>query len=56
MSLYDSIIQALPELENSEEFGIKGSILLQNDADESGDYIAKWEYSKPIPQGLKLGK
>ena len=56
MSLYDSIIEALPELKNSEEFGIKGSILLQNDADDFGDYIVKWQYSKPIPQGLKLGK
>jgi hypothetical protein len=56
MSLYDLIIEAMPELENSVEFGIKCSILLQNDADQVGDYIAKWEYSKPIPQGLKLGK
>jgi hypothetical protein len=30
--------------------------LLKNDSDDQGDYIAKWEYSKPIPAGLKLGK
>jgi hypothetical protein len=56
MSLYDLIIEALPELENSEEFGIQGSISLQNDADNFGDYIAKWEYSKPLPNGMKIGK
>lgn len=54
-SLYEQIIAIYPELENTDEFA-KGSIRLQNDSDGTGDYIAKWEYSKPIPEGLKLGK
>ena len=30
-------------------------ILVVEESDE-GAYIAKWEYSQPIPAGLKLGK
>lgn len=55
MTLYETIIAAYPELSNSNEF-IYGTIRLQNDSDGLGDYIAKWEYSKPIPDGLTLGK
>ena len=55
MGLYEKIIEVYPELENSDEFAW-GSIRLQDDADGKGAYIAKWEYSKPIPEGLKLGK
>jgi hypothetical protein len=55
MSLYDDLIDALPELVNSNSF-FDGTIILQDDSDGKGAYIAKWEYSKPIPAGLKLGK
>ena len=55
MTLYEQIITAYPELADSKEIGF-GSIVLRNDSDGSGDYIEKWEYSKPIPAGLKLGK
>ncbi len=55
MSLYTEIIAALPELE--ELFLSKDeTIILQNDSDGAGDYIAKWEYSKPLPNGMKVGK
>ena len=54
-TLYEQIIEIYPELENSDELA-KGSIRLQDDADGQGAYIAKWEYPKPIPEGLKLGK
>jgi len=54
MTLYDTIIAAYPELVNTGEFANK--IILQNDSDGAGDYIAKWDYSKPIPDGLTLGK
>ena len=50
-SLYEEIIAVYPELENSEEL-VRGSIRLQNDSDGTGDYIAKWEYSKPVPAEL----
>lgn len=55
MSLYELIISKYPELENTASF-YDGTIILQNDADEAGDYIKEWNYSKPIPAGLKLGK
>jgi len=35
---------------------INGTIVLQDDADGLGAYIAVWNYDKPIPQGMKLGK
>jgi len=56
MSLYEKIVEAYPELTDADFDPAVGSILLRNDADGAGDYIAKWEYSKPIPSGLKLGK
>lgn len=56
MSLYDKLLNALPEL-TSDDFDRRfGTIELANDGDGSGDYILKWEYSKPIPKGFKFGK
>lgn len=55
MTLYETIVAAYPELENSKCFR-DGTITLQNDSDDLGDYIAEWNYSKPIPDGLQLGK
>lgn len=55
MSLYDDLVAALPELEDSPAFS-NGTIILQNDADEVGDYVAKWDYSKPLPKPFKVGK
>jgi hypothetical protein len=57
MSLYDQIIAVYPELAitlDHDEF-MNGSIELRDDGDGI-QYIAKWEYSKPVPEGLKLGK
>ena len=58
MELWEKIIAAYPELaeNNFAEFTDKGLIKLQNDSDGVGAYISKWEYSKPIPEGLTLGK
>jgi hypothetical protein len=55
MALYDDLIAAIPEL-TKEDFGFNGTIVLRDDSDGMGAYIDKWEYSKPIPDGLKLGK
>ena len=55
MTLWEQIIQVYPELTNA-DFGPYGSIQLRNDGDGSPDYISKWEYSQPIPEGLTLGK
>lgn len=55
MTLFEKITEAYPELTN-DDFGSNGSIKLQDDSDGIGAYIAKWEYSQPIPAGLSLGK
>ena len=55
MALNQIILEAYPELTIT-DFGPNGSIHLYDDSDGLGAYIAKWEYSKPIPAGLKLGK
>ena len=58
MELWEKITETYSELleNNCLEFAGGGSILLQDDNDGVGAYIAKWEYSKPIPNGLSLGK
>ena len=55
MKLYEQIIQTYPEINVTDDFTSLG-IYLQDDSDGLGAYIAKWEYSKPIPDGLTLGK
>ena len=55
MDFYTQIVEKYLELTIADFHPIKGSILLQDDGDGI-QYIAKWEYSKPIPDGLKLGK
>jgi hypothetical protein len=54
MTLYDQIIEAYPELSDIKLFD--QNVMLQNDSDGHGDFIAKWDYSKALPKGLKLGK
>lgn len=56
MSLIEQIKSAYPELKNNDFEPIRGIINLQDDSDGQGAYIVKWEYLKPIPEGLKLGK
>jgi hypothetical protein len=55
MDLFTQITTAYSELTYADFDPDKGSILLQDDGD-GVPYIKKWEYSKPIPEGLKLGK
>lgn len=55
MTIYETIIEAYPEL-TANDFGLLGSIKLQDDSDGEGVYIAEWNYEKPLPKGLKLGK
>ena len=54
MELWEQIIEAYPEINSTDYFPNLG-IYLTDDGD-SVAYISKWEYSKPIPTGLKLGK
>ena len=44
MTLYDKIISIYPELTGDDFHPVRGSIVLQNDSDGRGDYIAKWEH------------
>jgi hypothetical protein len=55
MELWEKIVEAYPEIKPTDNFMQLG-IFLQDDSDGVGAYIAKWEYSQPIPKGLKLGK
>jgi len=51
-TLYEKLIEALPELEGNHEVFINEVIILQNDSDGTGDYIRKWDYSTPMPESL----
>ena len=53
--LYEKIKTIYPELIDSDFFPTTGTILLQNDSDGKGDYIAKWEHSLPKPTDEQLG-
>jgi len=53
MTLYDKIKQLYPQLEDKDFIT---TILLQNDSDGRGDYIAKWEHpTLPKPTDEQLG-
>lgn len=55
MKLYEKILALYPDLTET-DFGPRGTIILQNDLDEKGDYIAKWEhptFAKPTDQDLQ---
>lgn len=54
MSLWEKICEIFPELSSTDDFEKLG-IFLKDDGDGIV-YIRKWEYSKPLPQGLKIGK
>ena len=55
MELWEKIIDSYSEISPTDDFQLLG-IYLKDDSDGKGAYIAKWEYVKPLPEGLKLGK
>jgi hypothetical protein len=57
MELWQQIIESYPELADNDfaDFS-NGTIRLQDDSDGEGAFIAVWNYSKPLPAGLKVGK
>jgi hypothetical protein len=56
MTLYDKIKTIYPSLTNADFSPITGTIILQNDSDGRGDYIAKWEHpTLPKPTDEQLG-
>jgi hypothetical protein len=56
MELWEKIVSTYPETAENNFAVFKDIIVLKDDSDGVGAYIAKWEYSKPIPEGLSLGK
>jgi hypothetical protein len=52
MTLYEQVIDAFPELIGNIDLDRLG-IILQNDSDGTGDYIAQWDYVKPLTKELK---
>lgn len=55
MTLPEKIKQLYPELTDNDFSPLFGAILLQNDSDGKGDYIAKWEHptlAKPTDEEL----
>lgn len=55
MELWEQIVEAFPELTATSSFRDLG-IILQDDSNGLGAYIAEWNYSKPLPDGMKVGK
>lgn len=52
MNLYEKIMAIYPQLTNNDFMTV---IILQNDSDGKGDYIAKWEHptlAKPTDKEL----
>lgn len=55
MTLFEKIKLIYLSLTDTDFDPIKGTILLQNDSDGKGDYIAKWEHptlARPTDQQL----
>ncbi len=53
MTIYEQIEAKYPNIKELLDLDV---IILQNDSDGKSDYIAVWEYDKPLPDGLSLGK
>ena len=55
MTLTEKIKLIYPALTNEDFSYVNGTILLQNDSDGKGDYIAKWEHpTLPRPTDEEL--
>lgn len=55
MNLYEKIIGLYPRLSQEDFNPFMGTIILQNDSDGRGDYIAKWEHpTLPKPTAEQL--
>ena len=56
MNIIEKIKTIYPELTDADFAPITGTIILQNDSDGKGDYIAKWEHptlARPTDEQLK---
>lgn len=56
-TLYEKVIEQFPnDLEAIKNAISLNQIVFQNDSDGSPDYIAVWDFVKPLPTGFKVGK
>jgi len=55
MDMFQKITSVYSDLITADFLPTGGTILLQDDGDGI-QYLKSWNYSKPIPDGLKLGK
>ena len=55
MNLFTQITTIYPELVEEDFRPPTGSILLRDDGDGI-QYIYSWNYTKPLPEGMKVGK
>ena len=56
MSLYEKLVAKHPELKPEDFHPATGTVLLQDDSDGFGPYIAKWEHpTLPQPSDEELG-
>lgn len=56
MTLYEKIITIYPELQQADFRIPTATIILQNDSDGKGDYIARWNHptlERPTPNQLE---
>jgi hypothetical protein len=56
MNTFNDLSAIYPELTREDFDPETGTIWLYDDSDGQGAYIAKWEYSQPLPEGYKIGK
>lgn len=54
-TIFETILEAYPELVGQERIFFR-TIVIRDDIDGIGEYLEKWEYDKPIPEGLTVGK
>ncbi len=56
MGLKEDLLAAMPSLKDEDFSPMRDIIILQDDSDGLGAFIAKWEHSEPLPEGFKVGK
>ena len=52
--MLETIFSTYPELESADLRDL--GVILQDDLDGQGVWLVSWDYSKPIPKGIKVGK
>ena len=53
--MFEKLQKIYPQLTTNDIHPLRGTILIQNDSDGKGDYIAKWEHptlAKPTDEEL----